>query len=144
MPRTLSVSLAAAATLTILATAVFWAGDRQTVVPPPEAVGEQLLRQLHAHREVRTEQLLADSVKSEWPPRQLRDWWIELEHQVGEVEQITGAGNVIDGDRAEARVEVQGRAHSADVRLQIQREHGLWVVAQLPPTVSVGVRGGRL
>jgi hypothetical protein len=133
MPRMLLVSAAAATMLTIVAGAVFWGGDRRTTVPPPEAVGEQLLRQLHAHREVRTAQLLAESVESEWTPDRLRDWWRATEAKVGDVQQITGDGHVILGDSADAHVMVQGRTRSFVLRLRMQREHGLWVVGELPP-----------
>jgi hypothetical protein len=136
MPRSLAVTLAAAGTIVLLAGAVFWAGDRETVVPPPEAVGEQLLRQLHAHREVRTQQLLAESVRSEWPPQRLRDWWYKIEQQVGDIRQITGDRNTIDGDRAVAWVDVEGRRSSSVVEMQMHRQQGLWVVAQFPPKIE--------
>ena len=138
MPRTLSVTLAAVTTLVLLAGAVFWAGDRETVVPPPESVGEQLFRQLHAHRAVRTGQLLANSVKSEWPPQRLRDWWERVEQQVGGVRQIAGDRNVIDRDRAEAWVEVRGRTASIVLRLRMKRERGVWVIAKLPAIIESG------
>ena len=133
MPRILLVSATAAAMLAIVAGAVFWGGDRQTTVPPPEAVGEQLLRQLHAHRQVRTAQLLTASVKSHWTPDRLRDWWQEIEERVGDVQRITGDQNTISGDVAEGHVTVQGRARSLVLRLRMEREQGLWVVAELPP-----------
>ena len=136
MPRTLWVTLTAIATLAVVGTVVFRAGDRQTLVPPPEAVGEQLLRQLHVHRESRTDQQLSDEVQSQWPPHRLRAWWQQLEQQIGEVDQITGEGNAIDHDRAEARVAVQGRSRSATVVLRMKRERGLWVVAELPPSLE--------
>jgi hypothetical protein len=133
MRRLLLVSAAATAMLAIVASAVFWAGDRQTTVPPPEAVGEQLLRQLHARRQVRTAQFLTPALESQWTPDRLGQWWQQIEHQAGEVEQITGDENVIQGDEAEAEVIIQGRTRSLVLRLRMKREHGLWEVAQFPP-----------
>jgi hypothetical protein len=113
--------------LAIIAGCVFAAGDRQTLVPPPDAVGESFLRQLTAGRYDRVDGLLSRR-RQEWSAATLRRQFDPLWRFTGAVNQVDAELVSIDGDHARAVATAHGDVTEARVLFEMVREQGLWKV----------------
>jgi hypothetical protein len=126
------VQLVAALTLAMIVVAawVFAAGDRRTLVPPPDAVAEGFLRQLAARRYDRVESYVSRTRRSApaWSAATLRRRFEPLWRYTGQVNQVDAELVSIDGDRARAVASAQGDLAEARVLVELTREHGLWKV----------------
>jgi hypothetical protein len=141
MSRLLMVLTAAGIALVSLAIAVFVAGDRHTVVPPPESVAQGLLRQLATRRYRQTRQFLSASARSTYTPERLREWVEQLESRLGRMQTVRGEVMDVTGETALVRVTVAGREGKSVVQIRLQRQHGLWLITKLPPTSAVPSEG---
>jgi hypothetical protein len=130
-PRSVSVALATILLLLLTAVAVFWLGDRGTLVPAPEAVAEGLLKQLSTHRYRQTAQFVSDASRAALGPEPLRTWFEALEHRVGHVHQVEGESARVAGDRADAIVRLDGESARATCEVSLARQRGLWVVTEI-------------
>ena len=132
--RELTVAGLAAASLTLLALAVYAGGDRETVVPAPEVVAEGLLRQLATNRVEQTRQYLSRRARQVYSREALADWYQRVEKESGAAIHITGKDTAFDREQARATVVIEGTRRILPVRLVLVRERGLWRVERLPDT----------
>ena len=120
--------------LAIIAVCVFAAGDRQTLVPPPDAVAEAFVRQATAGRYDRA------SALQSWVRRlpsiddiilgaaELRRYFDPLWRFTGTVNRVDAELVSIDGDQARAVATAYGDLAEARVLFDMVREDGLWKV----------------
>ena len=132
MHRELSVVLITMGALAFIGLVVFVGGDRQTLVPPPEASAEGFVRQVDLERYPQTRQYLASGSAAALSARHLAAWRDRLEARSGHITQIDPSGVVMDDTRAVAHVHVRGTRADADVSVPMRRERGLWKVDALP------------
>ena len=111
----------------VIAVWVFAAGDRQMLVPPPDAVGEGFLRQLTARRYDRVDSYLSHA-RQEWSAAALRRQFDSLWRYTGPVNQVDAELVSIDGDRARAVATAHGDLADARVLVELIRERGVWKV----------------
>jgi hypothetical protein len=119
----LTISLA----MGIIALCVFAADDRQTFVPPPEAIGEGFLRQMTARRYDRVEQYFSRA-RHEWTAGALRRQFDPLWRRTGTINQVDAELVSIEEDRASVVATARGDDGDASVRFSLTREQGLWRV----------------
>jgi hypothetical protein len=108
------------------------AGDRRTVVPGPDVVAEQLIRQVVAERPVQAASLLSTAGRSAYPPPRLSAWGGAIENAAGHITDINGARATFDGNRAAAVVTVNGTRRTLQLPFGLIREHGTWKVERVP------------
>ncbi len=120
--------------LAIIAVCVFAAGDRQTLVPPPDAVAEAFVRQATARRYDRVHALQS------WHRREpglddvllsaavLRQYLEPLWRFTGTVNHVDAELVSIDGDQARAVATAYGDLTEARFLFDMVREDGLWKV----------------
>jgi hypothetical protein len=111
----------------VIAVWVFAAGDRQTLVPPPDAVGEGFLRQLTARRYDRVDSYLSHA-RQEWSSAALRRQFDSLWRYTGTVNQVDAELVSIDGDHARAVATAHGDLADARMLVELIRERGVWKV----------------
>ena len=120
--------------LAIIAVCVFAAGDRQTLVPPPDAVAEAFVRQAAARRYDRVH-ALQSWVRRElgideilFSAADLRRHLDPLWRFTGTVNQVDAELVSIDGDLARAVATAYGDLTEARFLFDMLREDGLWKV----------------
>jgi hypothetical protein len=111
----------------IVAVWVVAAGDRQTLVPPPDAVGEGFLRQLTARRYDRVDSYLSHA-RQKWSAEARRRQFDSLWRYTGGVNQVDAELVSIEGDHARAVATAHGDVADVRVLVELIREHGLWKV----------------
>jgi hypothetical protein len=117
--------------LAVVAIVVFVAKDRQTLVPPPEAVVEGFARQLAAGRAERAIPYLAESVSGKISAQKLREYEERVERELGEVGDVRAECNWLTGDRAEATGVWKHGEREERRRFGLRRENGLWRIDRL-------------
>lgn len=132
MHRELSVVLIVMGALALIGLAVFVGGDRQTLVPSPEASAEGFVRQVVLERYRQTRQYVAAGSAGELSATHLAAWRDRLEARSGPITQVDPSGVVMDGIRALAHVRVRGTRAAAALSVPMRRERGLWKVDALP------------
>ena len=120
-----------AAALAVCAAAVFGAGDRGTLVSPPEAIAEDFFRAVWMKRFPQARKYLASDAKAEIDEEDLSALRGRLEAEVGGIEDVRGEAGAIAGDVAEAGAEIRGREKTTRVRLRFARETGEWRMSGL-------------
>jgi hypothetical protein len=118
--------------LAIAAVVVFVGNDRQTLVPPPDAVVESFVRELVSGRESRAIPYLAGSVSESVSAEELRRIEQTVEREVGHVGDVRAEADWSSGDRAEATGVWRGGEKEARRRFGLRRENGLWRIDRLP------------
>ena len=136
MRRILAVIAATGTTLLLLALLTLYVRDTGTLVPPPESVAEGFVRQVATGRVRQTRQYLSHDARLALSPERLSDWFYGLETAIGPAQVIEGEGSRISGDNAEARVIVTGKIKSTALTFHLVREHGLWMISELPAVTS--------
>lgn len=131
MRHILAILGTAAVALAIAAVVVGVVGDRETLVPPPEAVAEEFVRQLVTRRAVQVIPLLSDRLRELVTPEQLDRAGIALEAELGEVTNVGSETEWIDGDRAAASSEPRGARGRTELRFEFSRENGKWTIDAL-------------
>ena len=125
--RAVAVTLAiVAAALAVCAAAVFGAGDRRTLVSPPEAIAEDFLRAVWMKRHSQARKYLGAQAKAGVGEEELARLRARLEEAAGGIEDVRGEAGWIAGDVAEAGAEIRGREKTLHVRLPFSRETGEW------------------
>jgi hypothetical protein len=123
------VILVAAVSLGIAAAAVT-AGDVNVLVPTPETVAENYVRQLDAKRYKPAHSLLAEETRATNAVASLRDVALALQSTFGPIDTIKGVGETYAGNEAAALVEVSGKHKTGIVHVPLRREKGVWRVAK--------------
>jgi hypothetical protein len=113
--------------LAVIAVCVFAAGDRQTLVPPPDAVAEAFVRQAAARRYDRVH-ALQSSRRQELSAAVLRQYLDPLWRFTGTVNQVDAELVSIEGDHARAVATAYGDLTEARFVFDMVREDGLWKV----------------
>jgi hypothetical protein len=111
----------------VIAVCVFAGGDRRTLVPPPDAIGEAFLRQLATRRYDRVEPYLSRA-RQEWSAAVFRRQFEPLWRYSGPVNQVDAELVSIAGDRARAIASAHGELGDVRVLIELTREAGLWKV----------------
>jgi hypothetical protein len=111
----------------VIAVWVFAAGDRQTLVPPPDAIGEGFLRQLTARRYDRVDSYLSHA-RQGWSAAALRRQFDPLWRYTGNVGHVDAEIVSIEGDHARVIAVARGDVAEARVLCELTREYGLWKV----------------
>jgi hypothetical protein len=123
------VPMAMAAALALVAAAVFGLGDARTLVPPPEAVVENFVRELETERYEQATNYLSGELQSGVKPEQLRAWTSQLLGRTGDVLDVRGEPGWLAGERAEAYARLKTeRAGEPALRFTLSREEGVWKV----------------
>lgn len=133
----LGVVVAAIAIVTLV---VHGFEDRGTLVPPPDAVAEEFVRQLVAGRSDRAMPLLSEDLRTRVTPQTLEDYGTELEAELGEVGNVSGEAEWIQGDRAAASALLDGARRTKRLRFVLVREHGTWTIGELDELEDEGGR----
>ena len=136
MGRIFAVVAATGVTLLVLGFLTLNRRDTGTLVPPPEGVAEGFVRQLATSRVRQTRQYLSRNARASLSPERLAAWFGDLEAAVGFVQTIECEISRVSGDSADALVVVMGEIKSIALTFHLVREHGLWVVSELPAVTS--------
>jgi hypothetical protein len=128
-----------AAGLCVTAAAVA-GGDRQTLVPPPDAVAEGFARAVTERRYEVATRYLSQRLQEGVGGDRLRSWFEPVRRRLGETNLIEGELESMDDARASARALVDSEYGTALLQLRMVRESGLWTIDELPADVPVGVR----
>src|SRR5687768_15695969 len=119
--------------LAVSAISVFGFGDKQTLVPPPEAVAEGFLRILAANRPESARALLCQETKRRMSRKDLRSFGDRLEGKLGGITDVRGESATIHGNNSTATILVKtDRQLERRLQLKLRRENGLWRIDQLP------------
>ena len=119
--------------LALIGAAVLADHDRQTLVAPPEAVGEQFMRQLASHRPRQASFALSERLRAELTRKRLSAWMRDIEAKAGSIENVVGKDPVVADAEAGATVVVHGSDRDVALRLGFVRERGgVWRVDRLP------------
>jgi hypothetical protein len=118
--------------LAVIALVVFGLGDRQTLTSPPEAVAEEFVRRLAAHRPIRARDHLSDRARPEYPPKRLSAWFRDVESVVDPISQVETKDPGIALDEAWTTVTVENDHRKVDIRLALVFQSGEWRVDKLP------------
>lgn len=130
--RELSVLGLALGALGLIALVVFGLHDRTTLTSPPEAVAEEFVRRLAAHRPERARDELSARAKPVYPVKRLSAWFGDVESVVDPIDRIEGKDPGMGNDEAWATVAVASARRKVDIRVSLVREHGAWRVDKLP------------
>jgi hypothetical protein len=121
-----------AVALLVSGAAVRMLGDRGALVPPPEMVVEEFVRDVSLKRWGPARSHLTETLARRLPPDSLRVFLDRLERRAGQVESVQGQPLFATDTVAEAAAEITtsggGRAM---LQLPLSREHGLWKVSRL-------------
>jgi len=106
--------------------------DRAVLVPPPEMVVEEIVREISLARWGPARTHLAERLAHRLEPDSLRDFHQKLEQRLGPIEHVRGRPVFATRVAAEAVAEITttdgGRA---TLRFPLSRQHGLWKIARL-------------
>ena len=111
-------------------------GDRQLFVQPPDAVAENFAREIAERRYDLALSALAKPLKAGLGADGLRDKVRRLE-AIGETNSVEAAILWMTGERASARAIVEAEYGTAVLDLRLTREHGLWVIDELPAEIPI-------
>lgn len=139
MKPIMSVLVVMAAALGIVALAIA-AGDRQTLVPPPDAVAESFARQMAGRRYALGLRYLSPRLRERIGEEALRRWFDPVRQQLGDVNAVDARLEWIERDRASATASIDAEHGGAVLKLDMVFRQGLWVIDALPADVPVGVR----
>ena len=128
-----------AVALAITAAAVFGLGDRETLVPPPEAVAESFTREIAERRYDLALEFLSDERRKDHDASTLRAQYEPILQRVGVMNQVSAETDWMDLHTASATSTVNAKLGSVTLQLGFVRERGLWRIDGLPrdPTVAV-------
>jgi len=128
-----------AAALLIVAGVVFGLNDRTTLVPAPSVALEGFLRTLSAERYKRAVPYLAQDLADSISPDKLEELFRPIRDRAGEIINVTGEREQIDGEHAEAEASLETRsAGTITIALPMQLEHGVWKITELKPLATPG------
>jgi hypothetical protein len=128
-------AIAAGLTLTGISTG---SGDRQTLVPPPEAVAESFARELSERRYELAARYLSDGLRRSMGHEGLRAWFDPVRQRLGETNQVSADREWMDEESAAARAAIDSEHGTAVLHVRMTRERSLWKIAELPRDVPAG------
>lgn len=128
--RAAAVLLTVVATVAVGVLAVDLTEDRQTLVPPPDAVAEQFVRQILAGRSEQALPFLSEKLRPRVSADRLDDLGGRLETELGEVAKVSAELESISGDRAAASAALDGARGSRTFRFGLVREQGEWTIGE--------------
>jgi hypothetical protein len=131
LTRVLAALGVVVAAVVLSGVAVQAVGDRRTLVPPPDAVVEDFLRQVTTRRCPQALPLLSEELRSAVGPKLLEDYRRRLEGELGRVGTVTGELVEICGDRAKAFAILAGARGAKRVRFNLVWENGKWMIEQV-------------
>ena len=118
--------------LAVVAGAVQGLHDRAVLVPPPEMVVEEFVREISLRRWEQARPLLAAPLARRVEADSLRRLLEAVERRVGRIEDVRGRPISDTDETAEAVAEItSARGDRATLRLPLAREHGLWKISGL-------------
>jgi hypothetical protein len=118
--------------LLVAAGAVAGLGDRGVLVPPPEMVVEQFVRDVSLKRWEPARTHLAEPLARRMGPDSLRGFVEAVERRVGPIEDVKGRPFFSTDVAAEADAEITSAGGDrTTLRLPLSREHGLWKISRL-------------
>ena len=112
-------------------------GDRQLFVQPPDAVAENFTREIAERRYDIALGALAEPLKALGADG-LRDKVRRLE-EMGETNSVEAETLWMTEDRAAARATIDAERGTAVVEVRLGRQHGLWVIDELPAEIPVAL-----
>lgn len=118
--------------LLFAAGAVFGLHDRQTFVPPPEAVVESFAREVVQRRYDLAMNYLVRDLRASMDAGRLRARFEPMRQRVGTPNQVTGEPEWMQESAASARARVEGDSGSEVLEFRLTREQGLWRIAEFP------------
>jgi hypothetical protein len=118
--------------LLVTAGAVTGLRDRAVLVPPPEMVVEEFVRDISLKRWEPARSHLAGPLARGVGPDSLRRFLEVVEHRVGRIEEVRGRPFFATEVAAEARAEIRStEGHRGTLSMPLLREHGLWKISRL-------------
>lgn len=136
--RDLLIVLAVVASgLVLAAGAVFGLGDRQTFVPPPEAVVESFTREVVQRRYELAVNYLARNLRAANAADTLRATFDPMRQRIGTPNQVSSEPDWMQESEASARARIDGEFGNAVLPFRLARERGLWRITKLPTDVTV-------
>jgi hypothetical protein len=130
--RELSVAGLLVGCLALLAVVLFVFHDGQTLTSPPEAVAEDFVKRLAAHRPERARDRLSERARPEYPAKRLAAWFRDVESVVDPISHVDGTDTGIAKEEAWATLVVSNHERTVEIRLGLVRERGAWWVDRLP------------
>jgi hypothetical protein len=115
-------------------------GDRQTLVPAPEAVAEGFARQISEARYALARRHLSRGLRQSENAERLRASFEPVLLRLGEPNGVSAEGEWMADDRAAARALIEAERGTAVLRLRMKREAGLWKIDELPGEIRAGIR----
>lgn len=135
-----SIVATIAGALLVIGVATFGAGDRETLVPVPEAVAESFTREVTTRRFDLAMRFLAHQTQRSETPSTLEARFDALVGMTGKVSHVAGERQWLQGDRAAAIATVEGDAGHASIPLEMTREDGLWRIVAMGAPEPRGLR----
>ena len=132
MKGLLIVLAVVAAGLALAAGAVFGLGDRQTLVPPPEAVVESFAREVVQRRYDLAVNYLGGDLRATTSPDRLRATFDPMRQRIGTPNQVSSEPDWMQESEASARARIDGELGNAVLPFRLAREQGLWRITKLP------------
>lgn len=126
------VLAAVVAALGLAAADVHLLGDRQTLVPPPDAVVESFTRAVAMGREDQAISYLSEALARTVTEDELRRYGEPISAGPGSIDEVEGEIGRIAGDRAKATATCRSRTGVWRLRFELVREkNGLWRISRL-------------
>jgi hypothetical protein len=126
-----------------VALAASWAsvrlGDRQLLVPPPDAVAESFARLVVAERYELAVTRLSHARRQALGAEGLRATVGDLRAEVGDVTTVDAVADWVEDARAAARASIEAECGTAVLPLRFVRERGLWVIDEVPGRAAIDV-----
>lgn len=134
----------AAAALALIAIVVFGGGDRQVLVPPPDAVAESFTREVVEGRYQLASKYLSRDLRKRVSAADLRRRFRPVRAQLGPPHTVAATLDWLGNEEAMARAMVDTSRGSAVLSLSFTREQGLWVLREVPdPAMAFSGRARR-
>jgi hypothetical protein len=130
--RPAAVLLVAAASVALAVAAVKAFGDRETLVPPPEAVAEQFVRGVLAGRSEQAMQHVSRSPRGGLSDEALDRWGRRVEDEIGKIGTVQAHAGRLSDDQASAVILLAGSRALRSLEFELARENGQWKIARIP------------
>ena len=138
--KTLCWLLGCAAIALAVCGAAIRGGDRQTLVPPPEAVAEAFARAVAERRYELAIHFLSADLARTVNGDALRRRFEPIRRQIGDEGSTEAMTEWLQDDAAAARATIMAQHGSVSLQLPMVRESGLWRIDRLPEDPAVALR----
>jgi hypothetical protein len=133
----LTILAVVAGGLALAAAAILVFHDRQTFVPPPEAVVENFARQVAEGRYELAVKYLGRELRATTSAADLRATFDPMRQRIGTPNQVSGEADWVQETGASARARVDGESGNAVLPFRLAPEQGLWRITELPRDLAV-------